>query len=373
MTKKDPKEYLLAHSKAKIQLLNEYLSRYLSILSLAGYTPEIKIYDVFCGAGLYKDEGKGSPFVILEAIKKFLDSQTALGKEVPTYFSCMFNDVDELKIEGLKKNIEIQLPGIENIAELNYSSTDYSQAIKTISEEVAEFDKEKGFIFIDPYGYKIKIDDIKNLVATRKAEVLLFLPIQFMYRFANKATPQSLREFMSDLAEEENLPESNSEFEYIENLRTLFAKKIGKDFFVDSFFIKKDASTVFSLFFFCSHILAFEKMLESKWRIDNEQGIGWKYNTSGDSLFGELLRTNPLETKIIEFLKTGNKSNGEIYRFTLNCRFLPTHATQVLSKLQSTGQISVTAADGSKPRKGSFYINYKEFRDNHNRVSIASL
>ncbi len=373
MIKKDPKEHLLAHSEAKVQLLNEYLSRYIRILSLAGYTSEIKIYDVFCGPGLYKDGGKGSPIVILDAINNFHNSLKATGKEVSTYFSCKFNDVEKSKVEKLKNNIDSQYGELKKIVGITITSNDYSEEIKTISDEVSEFDDQKGFVFIDPYGYKIKIGDIKNLVETKKVEVLLFLPIQFMYRFAKKEPPPLLREFMSDLDDEGNLPSSNSPFEYVKNLRDLFAKKMGRDNFVVSFLIVKDANTVFSLFFFCSHIRACEKMLEARWEMDSEQGRGWKYNVAGmDSLFADSSpETNFFEEKIIDYLRSGNRSNGEIFRFTIDCNFLPTHATEVLTKLQSEKKISVLEADGSKARKRSFYINYKDFFNTPNRVTIS--
>lgn len=61
---------LMEHSRAKVQLLGEYLESYLNILAAAGFTDTINIFDLFCGIGEYEDGGHGSPLIILNAVKK---------------------------------------------------------------------------------------------------------------------------------------------------------------------------------------------------------------------------------------------------------------------------------------------------------------
>ncbi len=51
---------------------------------------------------------------------------------------------------------------------------------------------------------------------------------------------------------------------HIDHTKELFTRLVGERFFVDSFTIQKDASTVFCMFFFTPHIRGFEKMLEAK-------------------------------------------------------------------------------------------------------------
>jgi hypothetical protein len=69
MAKPDVKKNLLEHSAVKVRLLGEYLRCYLNVISNDGYTEKIKIYDLFCGEGIYKNQGEGSPLVILRAVK----------------------------------------------------------------------------------------------------------------------------------------------------------------------------------------------------------------------------------------------------------------------------------------------------------------
>ena len=40
------------------------------------------------------------------------------------------------------------------------------------------------------------------------------------------------------------------------------------------------------------------------------------------------------------------------------------------SKLQNEGMIEVICPDGKTPRKSSYYINYKEFKENPARIKI---
>ncbi|MBA4320939.1 MAG: hypothetical protein C0412_21320 [Flavobacterium sp.] len=76
MNKRDVKINLLQHSKAKIRLLGGYLKRYLNIIVNDSYIERIKIFDVFCGEGVYRNQGEGSPLVILHLVKDiYLDNK----------------------------------------------------------------------------------------------------------------------------------------------------------------------------------------------------------------------------------------------------------------------------------------------------------
>ena len=110
---------------------------------------------------------------------------------------------------------------------------------------------EKAFVFIDPYGYKdIRASEIKKLLQSKKSEVLLFLPTQFMYRFNEKGTPEALIQIIEELVEIDKWQINNSVYEFIDQFKDALKQFMGSDFFVDTFTIEKDASTVFCLFFF---------------------------------------------------------------------------------------------------------------------------
>jgi hypothetical protein len=111
-------------------------------------------------------------------------------------------------------------------------------------------------------------------------------------------------------------------------------------------------------------------MLEAKWDIDTEQGKGWHYQENQLSLLSQY-KTNPLEADLVEFLRTKPRSNVEVYRFTINCGFLPKHTNEVLRNWQNTQRISIASPTGTKPRKNAFYIAYEYYRQNQVRAIFS--
>jgi len=360
---------LLSHSEAKVKLFGDYIQKYLNIISNDGYTKVIHLYDLFCGPGIYENGGEGSPVIALKKIKNTYFSYIH-NKEKELKINCYFNDIREEKIHDLGRNITENKLYYKSYGSLNLSSKDYLEIIEELPKELKRFKNEKAFIFIDPYGYKeVKAEHILNLLnCNKKSEVLLWLPIQHMYRFSKNGTPTVLDNFNTQLSiRKETI---TNEWDYIRHLKEGFQEYIGGRFFVDSFSLKKEENTVFCLFFFSSHIRGYEKMLETKWEIDTEEGKGWEYSGNQPTLFSSI-KTNPLEDSLLSYLEDIPRNNGEIYEFTLRKGFLTSHINQVLKSLQKDNKIEVLKKDGSKARKGSFFINYQNYKDNFDKVTIT--
>ena len=368
---KESQEVMMQHSEVKVRLLKLYLERYLNVLTASKFFSDIYVYDLFCGEGVYDNGGKGSPIVILETIKNIYFASKANGTQLDK-LNCLFNDIELWKLEKLQKEITDKKLHYPIIGNLKFSQIDYRNLLPQINSEINSFKKEKAFIFIDPYGYKdVKISDIKTLLQSNKSEVLLFLPTQFMFRFEKKGTPECLIEFINELMPIDQWPVSETGIDFIENLRDAFRTTLGNEYFVDSFIITRDKNQFFCLFFFTSHIYGFDRMLDAKWKIDEEEGRGWQHQNE-NSLFSQVQKTPntfKFEKKLVEYLKT-EKTNSEVYKFTLHNGHLTTHATEVLIKLQNEGRITVLKSDGTIARKSSFYISYKEHRDNPNKIKL---
>lgn len=368
---KESQQTMMQHSEVKVRLLKLYLERYLNILSASRYIGDINVYDLFCGEGIYENNGKGSPIVILETIKNIYYASKANGTSKDK-FNCFFNDIEKWKVEKLQNEISNRKLHYSEIGNLNFSNDDYRMLLPKISNDIKALKKEKAFVFIDPYGYKdIKVSDIKSLLQTNKSEVLLFLPTQFMFRFESKGTPECLIEFINELMPVEQWPISETGIDFIENLTEAFRNSLGGNYFVDSFIITRDRNQFFCLFFFTSHIYGFDKMLDAKWKIDREEGRGWNYQTE-HSLFSQVdkkANTFKFEQKLQDFLKT-EKTNSEVYQFTLHNGHLTSHANEILTKLQSEGKLSAIKTDGTPARKSSFYLNYKEHKNEPNKIKL---
>ncbi|HSZ85752.1 MAG TPA: three-Cys-motif partner protein TcmP [Puia sp.] len=350
-------EPLPEHSQAKVKLLGLYLDRYLNIISNLPYINGIKIFDLFCGEGLYSNGAHGSPLIILKALKDlYLNRGTRTG---PPQIDCNFNDIVPQKIEKLRNVVAEEELHKPFYGPLSYSTTDYTTKVVEVISIIEKLGQEKAFIFIDPYGYKhIKATQIKALLASKKSEVLMWLPIQFMYRF-NEELP--VKDFIAELIPIDEWKQCQSPYEFIEKLTDAFRNFLGNDFFVDTFRIQKDASTVFSLFFFSSHIRGFEKMLEAKWEMDRKSGMQWTFKRDQPTLF-DALDPHPFENILENYLRASPKTNLEIYKFTLHAGFLPKHAVEVLTSWQKSRILEVLENEIPLKKAGTFYINYDHFK-----------
>jgi three-Cys-motif partner protein len=372
MIKKDVKTNLLNHSEAKVRLLGEYLKRYLNIICNDGYTKRIKIYDLFCGEGLYENGGEGSPLVTMRQIKDIHYVNVAKSSNIPKIDS-HFNDIDESKVKKVEQALKDKSLYYSEFGQLEFSTNDYILEYEKLISELPKLKSlnQKAFIFIDPYEYKhIKATQIRNLMSMGNSEVLLWLPTQFMYRFATNGTPEALKDFITEIIPNFSDWKPGNVWNFISELKQGFQNFLGVNFFVDTFTIQKDTNTVFCLFFFTSHIKGFEKMLEAKWEIDTEQGKGWDYTGNQRSLFHEY-KTNPLEIKLKEYLKEKERFNGELYVFTLRQGFLPKHANEIFYNLRNEGVLSVRKQDGTEViNKKHTFLGYKYFRDEFQKATF---
>ncbi|WP_285060066.1 three-Cys-motif partner protein TcmP [Pedobacter ginsengisoli] len=370
MAKKiDSQKVMLDHSLIKVKLLGRYLDKYLNIIANDGYTEKITILDLFCGEGIYENGGKGSPVIILENVKKLLHINSGKIAKMPQ-INIVLNDIKQEKIEKVKSIVAVKDLHVRGSGDLKFTNLDYKDLMPKLISFAKKLKNEKAFVFIDPYGYKeIRATEIKSILETKKTEVLLFLPTQFMYRFDDSGTPESLIDLLDDLVVYENWERNDSVIQFIDQFKEGFKKHLGPEYFVDTFTILKDKKTMFCLFFFSSHIRGFEKMLEAKWDIDREEGRGWTYEQSGN-LFSAF-KTNPLEGGLLKYLVEKPRNNIEIYNFTLHKGFLPKHVNEVLTQLQVDQKIDVNLPDGIKARKGAFYISYDHYKSKESKVLIT--
>jgi len=368
------------HSKAKIDFYAKYLKRYLRILCFAQNINRINIYDIFCGMGIYKDGGKGSPIVAFDAIKELILDEKF--KKTNTQISLIVNDKEPQNIEQIKKYIE---PQNENFCNVEYYNLDIEQMFDIVRQKVSSTTKDtRNLIFIDPYGYKdIKKETIAQLMENGKTEIILFLPISHMHRFTQKAIQdeesvqyEPLRNFINSFfgPDHKMIKEHLPVMEYIQCITD--ALKYDNKFYATSYYIERDSTKYFALFFMSSHIFGFEKILEVKWDLDEEAGRGFNIPAKQPGLFDDYFanaekekNATRLELILLELLKDP-KTNRQIYKETLQHEFLPKHTNAIFGQWQSNKpNFKVLDIKTKKEaRKGSFYISYDSF--NEDRVQF---
>lgn len=373
MSKKRPSQLdMMPHSEAKVELLKRYIGRYVNILAMSPFE-NIRIYDMFCGVGLYPNGGKGSPIAILDAIKQCLGTNFNKSK-TPSHFFCHFNDEDNAHMTQAKKAVEDQGYKFSSWVEHTFTNEAYQQLIPVVVKEIATSRNARAFVFIDPYGYTdVSLNEIKALLDTGKGEVLLFWPMQFMYRFSSSGTPPSLERILMELFGS-GAREFDGPLDFIEQSKQGLRQWMGENTFVESFTIQKDAATAFAMFFFGRNEKGLEAMLQAKWEVDEEYGQGWSFEDTQPRQLDifPVLAKNQYAEELTQFVTESPRTNRDIYLFTLRQAHLPTHTNDVLRSLQKSGRIVVLRPDGSVARKGSYYINYKDAIGKQTPVTIQT-
>lgn len=374
--KKNSQNTMLAHSRAKIEFYEKYLERYLPIMSFAKYVNTIYIYDVFCGRGVYENGGEGSPVRALKAIV-----ETKKKHPSDTRFFLRLNDYYQNNIETVKQYIAQEIPDYKQYCDVQFASVDAEGLLDSIAYRLASTQtNERNLLFIDPYGYKtIHKDTLEKLMRNGKTEIILFLPVSFMHRFKDYAFDSEasesvapLRKFTEDFFPEghpmRNGDEEMNVHDYIDYLKEAFS--YGDKYYTASYQIEREKGKYFALFFMTSNLLGFEKILEVKWKLDEEDGNGFVLAKASpyvqpslfEDVFAEEKRqqhSKKLRKYIIDFLQTP-RSNGEMYEFVMRRGYMKTHATGILKHLQEEGRLEVVEIEtGRSKKKGIFYLNYE--------------
>lgn len=356
------KTNLLEHSEAKIKLYGRYLSVYLNILHRAGFVRKIFLFDLFCGEGIYENDVKGSPIIALDAIRNhhFANKQTCPNMTI------WFNDIGKSEIEdGVYKvdRVEQITSGmfIPPNVEIQYYRKDYRDIYRLAINEVKRTKDAKGLFFIDPFGYKvIKPDDLRQILEIGNTEIILWLPIAQMYRFAGSVRKsefpgsEPLRDFLMELFGQ-NIPIFNSPYDFINQLKNRFRSYLHDlKIFVNTFTLERDVKNIYCLFFFTSHIKGYEAMLGAKWDLDKEHGKGFTLKSA--PMFFSEIELSGYEKKVKDYLSGSEyKTNSDIYLFGLENDFLPKHTKSVLDELKKKGsELEVISLDGESVR--GYYI-----------------
>ena len=221
-------------------------------------------------------------------------------------------------------------------------------------------------MFIDPYGYKaIRKHSLENLIADGKTELILFLPIEQMYRFRNKTIGehvakayQPLKSFIDQF--DLDLTTIDSEKAFIKALDAALA--FNPQCYATSYSIKNHTGHYYALFFITANLLGLEKIIEVKWQLDDQEGDGFTAQPQQDFIL-ELEKHSQLELQLEKALQSSDQTNTSLYTQVLSWGFLPKHANAIFRRWQGAGRLEVYDNLKEKPaRKGTFKLNYNALK-----------
>jgi three-Cys-motif partner protein len=359
---KSTRETLHDHSIAKVELYGLYLSIYLNILDRANFVREIIVADLFAGEGIYKNGEKGSPVIAFEAIQEHLNTSKNSKRIL-----FLINDPEKSIIEPTKTKVErieeyINNNRVHPNLNIRYSKNKFDELVPELLSIIKSMhSNDRALLFIDPWGYKeIRPEDLKQLVANEKVEILLFLPISFMYRFSKTAIEmgftgsEPLEEFLIELFGRnlETIFEIKTTEMFINTIELKF-KEYLKIPYVDEFILTTTDGNIYCLYFFSFNKIGFQKMIESKWRLDKDYGRGINREENFNLFSGAY--SKKYDEKVFEYIvNSEGRSNEELFDFGFENRFLPKHTNEILKRLLDNGQIIVESKDGQKVN--GFYL-----------------
>jgi hypothetical protein len=225
-----------------------------------------------------------------------------------------------------------------------------------------------GYVYYYPYK-----QDIYDLMNIGKTEILIFLPVSYMYRFLKPTKEDEknpsykhIKRIMEEFALNYNIDSIDA---YIDNITEAFS--FDNSFFTTNFKLKKDLSgNFYALFFITKNIYGLEKAIEAKWEID--EVCGKKFEAEESHLFTEDFSKeekenclDELKKKLIYYLQDF-KTNIDIYKFTLQQGFLLKDTNSILRQLQQQSKLEFDR----KVRKNSFYISYKYYKENEIKYKV---
>ncbi|ACK70616.1 conserved hypothetical protein [Gloeothece citriformis PCC 7424] len=182
------------HTKAKHQILKEYLKRYIITLcgNNRGKRKTLTFIDGFCGGGAYRDPDtnfqlwEGSPLIMIKSVYEALEI-IKTEKSKPDYeinAQFIFIDSNPDHINCLKQQLE------------NFGFSSYVNNPEKCILEVGEFEtcihkhierlkKRKGssFFFLDPFGFSdVSMHTIREIIGLGKSEILYTYMIEDVIR-----------------------------------------------------------------------------------------------------------------------------------------------------------------------------------------------
>ena len=385
VNKIDAKQVVLPHSQAKLDLYRNYLRHYIRILSHASFCTQINLYDIFCGVGLYEDGNEGSPLITNSCIKEIIGEMTISGKPLkPIHVS--INDKEKTKVDNVKSILSGQeIPGCK----YKYYNLVADKMLDIVTKEIeSSASTERNLVFIDPYGYSdIVKEKLYNLLKKETTEIILFLPINQMYRFSEIALVDSqrtcyenLRQFIISffpLGHQIHTSGIRSNIEFVYEIKQ--ALTFNNKFLTCSHYIERGKGNYYGLFFITSNIYGLEKLIEAKWDVDPVKGKGFNQKNTQAGLFDQEFEETDrkqhldyLKTCVIDFLRANPViTNPELYKLALMNEFKTSHMNSAIKDLLNGKRL--VAIDKQKNQTSpplAYYINYDHYKRQDIKVTF---
>jgi len=348
-------------TKLKLEIFKGYIREWLPVfLSAKSPFQTINIFDFFAGPGKDLNGLNGSPLIIVDEINNYVKNpKRSVRQDVS--IKLFLNDSVSNKITLLKK--EIAQKDTESLT-VDFTDQEFSECFGSKNkQDVLKSTLAAKLLVIDQQGVsEISPDIFLQLINYPATDFMFFISSSILRRFIT--TDEVGRHFPEMSSEEIKAIPSTEVHRFVcEYYKKLVPES--KNFYIVPFSIKKGAN-IYGIIFGSGNLYGLEKFLQVCWNKDNISGeanydIDDDIVRGGQTLFKEYnvpKKIDGFRNSLVDFIGSDFRSNQEIYKFTLDCGCLPKHAKEILQDLQKDGRIKALPSD---IRKGSFYINWKDY------------
>lgn len=186
----DGKDYFLWKYEEQTQMKHKVVIGYFKLwATILGQYYTVYYFDCFGGCGAYLNGDKiyyGSPFLAAEVATEL---KQTLNRKVEIYVT----EADKENYENLlkvKDDLSDKLKVLPNIGEMTFE--DYIKHKWTINKY--KDPKSPVFLFLDPFGYSLDFDDIKDIMKYQRNEMVINFMFDFIARFINTDDNPGLEE-----------------------------------------------------------------------------------------------------------------------------------------------------------------------------------
>jgi three-Cys-motif partner protein len=365
MTKDFHAEPFDAGTIKKLEIFRGYVREWLPVFLATnkGYN-NVALYDFFAGPGKDSKGVKGSPLIIIEEVKGYLEDNTkphAQGIKISLYF----NDDDKGKCIELLKTVKAEealaLFGVE------VESKDFGDALEA-KYPVISAPHTANLIILDQSGVKHVTEDVfRKLIDCKTTDILFFTSSAIIKRFTGE---KAIARYFPGISREKI---TELESGYIHKFVCDYYRGLipsGKEYYLAPFSIKKD-SNVYGVIFGSNSLRGLEKFLNVCWKLDPKTGEA-NYNIDGDTawegdtLFPEdnvIQKKDDFQSSLIAELRKKSLTNKELYRYCLERGFLPKHVNEILTTLRKNGKL-IVSPEGSR----GFYTGWDYYSGKKDKV-----
>ena len=354
----------------KLEIFRGYVREWLPVFLATnkGYN-NVALYDFFAGPGKDAKGVKGSPLIIIDEVKRYLEDNTkphAQGIKVSLYFN------DDNKGKYIELHEAVKIKEMSALFGVEVENKDFGDAFKA-KFPVMSTPHTANLIILDQSGIKHVTEDVfKRLISCKATDILFFTSSAIVKRFSGE---QSIAGYFPGIPREKikELKAGDIHRFVCDYYRGLIPA--GKEYYLAPFSIKKDAN-VYGVIFGTNSPRGLEKFLNVCWRLDPKTGEA-NYNIDGDPAWeGDTLfpkdniiqKKDDFQSNLIAEIKKGGKTNNDIYKYCLENGFLPTHVNDIFKKLQKEGKLQVLP---ETTRAGAFYINWDNYKTGTVKVKFA--